>query len=32
LGVITEGCWLAVRFGLRVSPLPTANLRVANGV
>ena len=32
LSVITEGCWLAVRFGLRVSPVPTANLRVEGGV
>jgi hypothetical protein len=32
LEVITDGCWLAVRFGLRVSPVPTANLRLVNGV
>jgi hypothetical protein len=32
LSVITEGCWLAVRFGLRVSPVPTGNLRVMGGV
>jgi hypothetical protein len=25
-------CWLAVRFGLRVSPVPTGNLRVVEGV
>jgi hypothetical protein len=29
---VTEGCWLAVRFGLRVSPVPTGNLRVVGGV
>ena len=32
LEVITEGCWLAVRFGLRVSPVPTGNLRVLDGL
>jgi hypothetical protein len=32
LEIITEGCWLAVRFGLRVSPVPTGNLRVEGGV
>lgn len=32
LEVITEGCWLAVRFGLRVSPVPTGNLRVVEGL
>jgi hypothetical protein len=32
LEVITEGCWLAVRFGLRVSPVPVGNLRVEGGV
>ncbi len=32
LEVITEGCWLAVRFGLRVSSVPTGNLRVEAGV
>ncbi len=32
LEVITEGCWLAVRFGLHVSPVPTGNLRVVEGV
>jgi hypothetical protein len=31
LETITEGCWLAVRFGLRVSPVPTGNLRVVDG-
>jgi hypothetical protein len=32
LAVVTEGCWLAVRFGLRVSPVPTSNLRVLDGL
>ena len=32
LEVITEGCWLAVRFGLQVSPVPNGNLRVEGGV
>jgi hypothetical protein len=32
LAIIIEGCWLAVRFGLRVSPVPTANLRLVDGV
>ncbi len=32
LEIITEGCWLALRFGLRVSPVPTGNLRVVDGV
>jgi hypothetical protein len=32
LEIITEGCWLAVRFGMRVSPVPTGNLRVEGGV
>ena len=32
LEVITEGCWLAVRFGLHVSPVPTGNLRVVEGL
>jgi hypothetical protein len=32
LEVITEGCWLALRFGLRVSPAPTGNLRVSDGL
>ena len=31
LEIVTEGCWLAVRFGLRVSPVPTGNLRVVEG-
>ena len=32
LEIVTEGCWVAVRFGLRVSPVPTGNLRVEGGV
>jgi hypothetical protein len=32
LEVVTEGCWLAVRFGLHVSPVPAGNLRVVEGV
>jgi hypothetical protein len=32
LAIITEGCWLGVRFGYHVSPMPTANLRVVEGV
>jgi hypothetical protein len=32
LEVVTEGCWLAVRFGLHVSPVPAGNLRVVDGV
>jgi hypothetical protein len=32
LDLLTEGCWLALRFGLRVSPVPTGNLRVVEGV
>jgi hypothetical protein len=31
LEVITEGCWLALRFDLRVSPVPTGNLRLVEG-
>jgi hypothetical protein len=31
LEIVTEGCWLALRFGLRVSPVPTGNLRVVEG-
>lgn len=31
LEIITEGCWLAVRFGMRVSPVPTGNLRIESG-
>jgi hypothetical protein len=29
---VTEGCWLALRLGLRVSPVPTGNLRGQGGV
>jgi hypothetical protein len=32
LEIVTEGCWLALRLGLRVSPVPTGNLRVEGGV
>jgi hypothetical protein len=32
LEIITDGCWLALRLGLRVSPVPTGNLRVVEGV
>ena len=32
LETITEGCWLAVRFGLHISPVPTNKLRVVDGV
>jgi hypothetical protein len=32
LEVIADGCWLALRFGLRVSPVPTDNLRLVEGV
>jgi hypothetical protein len=32
LEIITEGCWLAVRFGLHVSPVPPGNLRVLDGL
>lgn len=31
LAVVTDGCWLALRLGLRVSPVPTGNLRVVDG-
>ena len=31
LEIITEGCWLALRFGLRVSAAPTENLLLAEG-
>jgi hypothetical protein len=31
LDIITEGCWLALRFGLDVSAVPTANLRLLEG-
>ncbi len=29
---ITDGCWLALRLGLRVSPVQTGNLRIVEGV
>src|SRR5689334_15684121 len=32
LEIIIEGCWLAVRFGMRVSPVPTGNLRLVDGL
>ena len=32
LAVVTEGCWLAVRFGLHVSPVPAGNMRVVDGL
>ena len=32
LEIISEGCWFALRLGLRVSPVPTGNLRVEDGV
>jgi hypothetical protein len=32
LEIVTEGCWLALRLGMRVSPVPTGNLRVEGGV
>ncbi len=32
LETITEGCWLGVRFGYHVSPVPAGNLRVVEGV
>jgi hypothetical protein len=32
LQFITEGCWLALRFGLHISAVPTGNLRVVDGV
>jgi hypothetical protein len=31
LDMITEGCWLALRFGLHVSAMPTENLLLAGG-
>jgi hypothetical protein len=30
--IITEGCWLAVRFGLHISSVPTGNLGVVDSV
>ena len=32
LELITEGCFLGLRWGLRVSPMPTGNQRVVEGV
>src|SRR5205823_3344087 len=32
LEIITEGCWLALRLGLHIRPVPTGNLRVVDGV
>jgi hypothetical protein len=32
LAILTDACWLALRFGLRVSPVPTGNLRVVDSV
>jgi hypothetical protein len=32
MAILIEGCWLAVRFGMHVSPLPTGNLRFEGGV
>jgi hypothetical protein len=32
LEIITEGCWVAMRFFLHVSSVPTGNLRVEAGV
>ncbi len=32
LAVVANGCWFALRLGLRVSPVPTGNLRVEAGV
>ena len=32
LEILIEGCWLALRLGMRVSPVPTGNLRVEGGV
>ena len=32
LAQITEGCWLALRLGLRISSVPTGNLRIVDGV
>ncbi|HEY7331240.1 MAG TPA: hypothetical protein VH592_26640 [Gemmataceae bacterium] len=31
LEIITEGCWLAVRFGLHISAVPTGNLSGRRG-
>ena len=32
LELITEGCWLALRFGMCISSVPTGNLRIEGGV
>jgi hypothetical protein len=32
LEIITDGCWFALRLGLRVAPVPTGNLRVETGL
>ena len=32
LAQITDGCWLALRLGLRVSAVPPGNLRIVDGV
>jgi hypothetical protein len=32
LETIIEGCWLALRLGLHIRPVPTGNLRVMDGV
>jgi hypothetical protein len=32
LEAVTGGCFLGLRWGLRVSPLPTGNLRVVDGI
>jgi len=32
LEIITEGCWLALRLGLHISPVPTGNLEIVEGV
>ncbi len=32
LETIIDGCWLALRLGLRVSAVPTGNLRIVNSV
>jgi hypothetical protein len=32
LEAVTEGCFLGLRWGLLVSPVPTGNLRVVDGI
>jgi hypothetical protein len=32
LEIIIEGCWLALRLGLHIRPVPTGNLAVVDGV